>query len=450
MQPGKPHPDFIAIMHTFLNSMDRHVSLFAQKVVDYHKNKTIANRYPRSTSREAEDPDHIDVLANIASTLQSLTDITDFIREYMDAPESWSSISLTIMRPTSFDFLYQIIFTPGDIWEEGVLQELDGIASRGTLWVTFKFVNGMLAILRDAELTLFKAPRLAVGLGNVLDATQHLRSMLSQWMVLHHHNVMNRPLLHDELPEPLGVQHGFLYPRLLRTLNLEACAVKEYPHFTGVLLVDVDLWHHHQSLYTSFWMACFALGAVASSHFWIIALSIFLFSENHSDRVRKYGPSSHRRMVFSLPPFIVAGWLTAHVWRSCIGQLVGISVFAIVMYASGFVVIESDIGQSSQRCWRMKVKPNVSLKELARVFIRDVTPPWHAHATIATMISGVHPLGYAMDVAAALFTIYSAVRYLSDPDGLQYSLGVLQAIRVRNSVIEQTLPIMPSDHARLT
>lgn len=427
--------------------MDRHVSLVAQKVIDDHKNKTVAGCYPRSTSRDAEDPDHIDVLANIATTLQSLTTIIDFIRLYIDAPESWSLKPLAIMQSTSFDFLYQTVFTPCDIWEESVLLKLDGVASCGTLWATFKFANGILATLRDAELTLFKAPRLAVGLGNVIDAIQHLRCMLSQWIILHHHNAMNRSLLQDELPEPLGVQHGFLYPKLLRTLNLETCAVEEYHHLTGVLLVDVDLWQYHQSLYTGVWMACFAFGAVALHRFWILALVISLFSESHGDRVTKYSPSSPRRMMFSFPPFIVAGWLAAHLWRSHIGLLVGISAFAAVMYTSGFINLQRG---TSQGYLRVKVELNVGLRGLAQVFIRDVVPPCHAHATIATVISGVHPLSHAMNVAAALYAIHNAVRYLSDPDGLQHSLAVLQAIRARNSVIEQTPPIMPSYNARLT
>ena len=449
MQPGKPHSDFIAIMRTFLSSMDRHVSLVAQKVIDDHKNKTLAGRYPRSTSRDAEDPNHIDVLANIAATLQSLTAIIDFSRLYMDAPESWASKPLAIMQSTSFDVLYQIVFTPYDIWEESVLLKLEGVTSYGTLWATFKVVNGVLTVLRDVELTLFKAPRLAVGLGNVVDAIQHLRCMLSQWMVLHHHNVMDRPLLQDELPEPLDVQHGFLYPKLLQALNLEACAVEEYHHVTGVLLVDVDLWQHH-SLYTGIWMACFAFGAVALNHFWILTLVLFLFSENHGDRVTKYGPSSPRRIAFSLPPFIVAGWLVAHLLRSHIGLLIGISAFAAVIYASGFINLRRGIGQRGQCCLRVKIELNVSLKELAQVFIRDVVPPWHAHTTIATVISGVYPSSNAMNVAAALYSIHIAVRYLWDPDGLQHSLAVLQAIRSRNFVIEQTPHNMSSSNARLT
>jgi hypothetical protein len=155
-------------------------------------------------------------------------------------------------------------------------------------------------------------------------------------------------------------------------------------------------------------------------------------------------------MLITLPPFIIAGWLMDHAWRGGVVPLIKIVVLAVTLYVSGFVILKHSINKGGQHFWRVKVKPIIRLKQVFS--IKGFVVPWHLHSTVVTVISGVRPLGSAMNIATALYAIYGAVRYLSDPDGLQYSLDILQAIYGRNSVIEMTLSIMSCDHphARLT
>jgi hypothetical protein len=84
--------------------MDRHVSLVALGVVRSHTEKS--DRRPSwGALGVTEAADYIDVIANVAATLQSLSHVIDIVRQCMGVLGGSTPKPLSIMQSTSFDFI---------------------------------------------------------------------------------------------------------------------------------------------------------------------------------------------------------------------------------------------------------------------------------------------------------------------------------------------------------